>query len=55
MKRLLVKILLAFLILVVSTLTVPSNFAQDKQDNRKDLMESYIGRWRGNITSKKYK
>ena len=52
MKRLLVKILLAFLILVVSTLTVPSNFAQDKQDNRKDLMESYIGRWRGNITSK---
>lgn len=45
------KHLLIFLVLVISISEVSQLFAQEKQ---KDLMESYIGKWRGDVTSRNY-
>lgn len=46
------KHLIIFLVLVISISGISQTFAQDKQDKQKNLMGSYIGRWRGNVTGK---
>jgi len=46
------KYLINFLVLVILISTVFLAFAREKLDKQKSLIESYIGRWRGNVTSK---
>jgi len=46
------KYLIRFFVLAIVIVGSLSAFAQGNRSKQKDLMESYIGRWHGNITSK---